>query len=426
LLENLDTLQEWVVSMFSDIKNTNAVIPKFEPSPIPKESLGKICRIVPVKDLLCLNVQWQCPSVQPFFDVKPQSVLSHLLGHEGPGSVLSALKNKGWAGKLSAGLSETTTAFSLFSISMDITESGLDHIFDILEIIYQYIAAMKSATPEKWKSIYQEVADVGNMNFRFKGKETPFHYCSSLSKDLHYYGSEQVLTGPWLYQRFDLDIITKFLNLLTPDNARVEVVSKVFSGATDRVETWYKTEFREEEIPREQIERLSSVLPSNDVKLPEKNNFIATDFTLKADLLDEKTSFPYAPELIVSEEGLKVWHKLDSTYKKPKSNVLIIFTSPFFSSTPQNSVLSHMFRKLVQDNLNEFAYEAEIAGLAYSIDITSSGMHLFVKGYNQKLHILMKCLVDCIVNFQCSKERFNLIKEQVRSFSHFHLANTVH
>lgn len=51
--------------------------------------------------------------------------LSHLVGHEGEGSLLSLLKYKGWANRLSAGPYESSTDWSNFVVSVDCTERGM-------------------------------------------------------------------------------------------------------------------------------------------------------------------------------------------------------------------------------------------------------------------------------------------------------------
>jgi insulysin len=56
-----------------------------------------------VKDLRILQLIWPLPEELTHFKKKPIHYLSHLLGHEGPGSVLSLLKKKGWANALVAG-----------------------------------------------------------------------------------------------------------------------------------------------------------------------------------------------------------------------------------------------------------------------------------------------------------------------------------
>ncbi len=49
---------------------------------------------------------FQLPSLTNQYRSKADEYLSHLVGHEGKGSLLSALKAKGWASELSAGVGE--------------------------------------------------------------------------------------------------------------------------------------------------------------------------------------------------------------------------------------------------------------------------------------------------------------------------------
>ena len=51
--------------------------------------------------------------------------LSHLVGHEGSGSLLSLLKVKGWANGLSAGPYESATDWSVFMVLVECTKTGL-------------------------------------------------------------------------------------------------------------------------------------------------------------------------------------------------------------------------------------------------------------------------------------------------------------
>jgi len=53
-------------------------------------------------------------------------------------------------------------------------------------------------------------------------------------------------------------------------------------------------------------------------------------------------------------------------------------------------VMTKLFGRLVTDALNEFAYDAEVAGLGYTISNTSEGFQLIVKGYNCKQYVLIE------------------------------------
>ncbi len=61
--------------------------------------------------------------------LQAEDYISHLIGHEGEGSLLSALKQRGWANTLSAGVGENgyernTSAF-VMEITIGLTEAGL-------------------------------------------------------------------------------------------------------------------------------------------------------------------------------------------------------------------------------------------------------------------------------------------------------------
>lgn len=69
------------------------------------------------------------------------------------------------------------------------------------------------------------------------------------------------------------------------------------------------------------IEKLKNPGPNENLKLPEPNEFIPTDFKLFADDSDNKI-----PKLIKLSDHLKIWHLNDKVYLKPKVFFGIKFT----------------------------------------------------------------------------------------------------
>lgn len=61
------------------------------------------------------------------------------MGHEGPTSILAALKKRGWSSKLSSGSKVEARGIELFDIDVDLTEKGVDHVDDIIKLIFQVI-----------------------------------------------------------------------------------------------------------------------------------------------------------------------------------------------------------------------------------------------------------------------------------------------
>lgn len=94
--ESLDTLEEYVVTMFDGVKNKNLPKITFEQNPFHDDSLRDFTRIVPIQDTHYLNVLFQMPDYSEHYESDPCHYASHLIGHEGQGSLLSELKANGW------------------------------------------------------------------------------------------------------------------------------------------------------------------------------------------------------------------------------------------------------------------------------------------------------------------------------------------
>lgn len=109
----LDVLQSHVISSFSDvpskgIKTSWDDIPQstFRRAGMPfhDHTLREVYYMAPVKDRHALSVTFQLPPQMENWKSKPCDYLAHLIGHEAQGSLLSALKGKGWATGCCAGV----------------------------------------------------------------------------------------------------------------------------------------------------------------------------------------------------------------------------------------------------------------------------------------------------------------------------------
>lgn len=102
--EPLDVLQKWVVELFSSIENKNLQPNRWtEAVPFRPEDLGTQCFAKPVMDSRELNLIFPFMDEDNLFESQPSRYISHLVGHEGPGSIMAYIKSKGWANSLSAG-----------------------------------------------------------------------------------------------------------------------------------------------------------------------------------------------------------------------------------------------------------------------------------------------------------------------------------
>ena len=88
--------------------------------PYPAGRVGLEYRYCGVKELRILQMLWPLPAQHPHWQQRPTGYLSHLVGHEGKGSLLSRLKARGWAASLSAGASSSYDEFAMFSVTVSL------------------------------------------------------------------------------------------------------------------------------------------------------------------------------------------------------------------------------------------------------------------------------------------------------------------
>ena len=124
----------------------------------------------------------------PFHRSKPESYASHVLGHEGPGSLLSALKALGWATALSAGCSDFGS-FSQFQVSISLTEEGLRKVPEIGERLFAMLGLLRSSPV--CHGTLQEMKQLQEVQFRFADDQQPYNLVSRLARNLQTYPPEE-------------------------------------------------------------------------------------------------------------------------------------------------------------------------------------------------------------------------------------------
>ncbi|GMF33287.1 unnamed protein product [Phytophthora fragariaefolia] len=90
---SLDEMEQWVTKSFSAIPNKHVAAPSFASAGPPFGASGAgapfLCKIVPVRDIHTLHLDWMIPPVLGQHHQKPADYIASLLGHESEGSVLS-------------------------------------------------------------------------------------------------------------------------------------------------------------------------------------------------------------------------------------------------------------------------------------------------------------------------------------------------
>lgn len=414
--ESLDVLESWVLELFSDVKKGpfSGLEIKYEG---PIWNAGKLYRLESVKDVHVLEISWKLPCLRKDYLKKSEDYLAHLIGHEGRGSLHFFLKSKGWITSISAGVGDDGMLRSslayIFGMSIHLTDSGLDKIYEIIGFVYQYLKLLRQAPPQVW--IFKELQDIANMEFRFAEEQPQDDYAAELAANLLIYPPEHVIYGEYAYEDWDAEKIKFILNSFVPDNMRVDILSKSFAKSGDVLcEPWFGARYTEEDIAPSMMD-LWRDPPAIDgsLHLPSKNEFIPVNFPVHADNVSEEISDGSYPKCILDEPLMKLWFKLDKTFKLPRANTYFRINLRGSYASVRSCLLTELFVLLLKDELNEIIYQASIAKLETSISVYGDRLELRVYGFSEKLPVLLSKILAVAKSFSPKEDRFKVVKEDL-------------
>ncbi|KKZ60738.1 insulysin [[Emmonsia] crescens] len=414
--ESLDELEGWVAELFADVKNKDLPQNRWDDvQPYTPANLQKICFAKPVMDSRSLDIFFPYQDEENLHESKPSRYISHLIGHEGPGSILAYIKAKGWAYGLSAGAMAICPGSAFFTISVRLTEDGLNNYQEVIKTIFQYISLIKSRAPEEW--IFEEMKNLAEVDFKFKQKSPASRFTSSLSSVMQKpYPREWLLSGPYVIRKFDEQAIRRGLDCLRIDNFNIELVSQTYPGNWDSKEKWYGTDYKLEKIPSDLLAELGRILeapsynPLPELHMPHKNEFVPTRLEVEKKVVAEPAK---RPTLIRNDDRVRAWFKKDDTFYVPKATVEITLRNPLVYATPGNNVLTKVACGLIRDDLQEYSYDAELGGLDYSLSASVFGLEMSVTGYNDKMAVLLEKVLHSMRDFKVKPDRFKIVKERM-------------
>ncbi|KAK6179262.1 hypothetical protein SNE40_011665 [Patella caerulea] len=412
--ESLDTLEKYVREIFSKIPNNQKTQPSFKlmKEPFNTQEFRKFYRVSSVENAHSLEILWSFPSLLHEYRVKPLDYLSTLITHEGKGSILSYLKKRTLALSLSGGNNftgtENNSTCSTFYINITLTDEGLQQVYQILTVIFEYLHLLRTVGPQK--HIFDEQKIIEDNKFRWREKGEAVDYVEELSENMQIFPVEHYLTGRHLIYDYDEKLIKECADILKPDTANIVLRSKSFDsqGILNKEEKWYSTKYNVQDIDPEWVEKWRNVLPNAELYLPEPNKFISTNF----EILDSNVT--EHPKIILEENGSQFWFKKDNKFNVPKGSVYIRITSPVVIENLLNSIMNDLFINLLLQNITESVYPGVLAGYEYSIDSFATGIILTVTGFNHKLALFLDTILEHIRDFKIDSDMFKAVQIQLK------------
>lgn len=398
----LQQLQEWAVQDFADIPDRH--LPKPDTTPIPLFIPGQLpldMNIEPIKEIRRLQFTFPLPESLSLYQYKPVQLLTNLLGHEGEGSMLALLKEKGWAEGLSAGSSISTRSESNIVLQINLTRAGLLHIENITQILDHYIQLLKQGPLPAY--LMTEQQQLGEMAFRFREQEDISNYVVRLSSNMLIYPARDVIYGDYEWRPATQQQLQPYLDALNMNNMLRTLIAPNVS--TDTTDPWYGTPLRirpasyqPDQVKTDGLEQLH---------LPEANPFIASD-------LDNHASIAMAiPKELINEPGQQLWYYAETGFHQPTARIVLQLQRADLSD-PQRLLTAQLYTRAVNESLNTYSYPASLAGLDYGLSASSQGVMLVLNGYQDKQPELLKRILAHMDSISLDDGAFDRYKASIR------------
>ncbi|GAB0494627.1 hypothetical protein MMPV_005921 [Pyropia vietnamensis] len=289
----LDTLAAWAGGLFGPIPNTYAPAATDAYAgrlPYGPAETGRLLRVVPIKERRLLILRWMLPPRRHHYRTAPVDFIARRFKFSGPGSLLSALRARGWASSLTAASYESVWHWQTLQVLVDLTLKGAAPAAtdEVIQSVFAYLRllAAKGVT----RRAYQDAADITHLAWTYQEREEPGSLAQTLADRMHVLPDEHLLCEDPCYAEYDESLILGTLRLLTPAAALVMVMDPSFRGSTDRVEKWYGTAYSNTRIPDDTLAVWATASPWPELVVGPPNKFIPTDLALVCDVLDGAAS----------------------------------------------------------------------------------------------------------------------------------------
>jgi insulysin len=400
LLSNkgLDELESMAREYFLPIKNNNLKALTYDPHYLDIVEDLRLIKCDPVKDLRELTLTFATPDYTRYYNVKPEALVGFCIGHEGKGSLLSYLKDKGLATGLSAGEGTQTSDYGSFSIHIQLTQRGLEQYLDVIKDCFSYIRLLKEqGIPTH---IFNEIQRMAELDFTYENKGEGAQRAAQLADNVSHYPIEIAESVDYIYEKLDPSLVRSLLENLRPDNMLCMLTADGLK--TDRVEPYYGTKYSYDIENGDIYNSLLNPPSIKELSLPAPNSFLPDDVTLLAE----------RPVNIINEPGLDLWYAQDVTFEMPKVSLMFRIQHPAGVVDPGYMTRLYVYAECINEKLNEIAYPARVAGLAYDFSADIDGLTIVISGYTDSARMLLDEIGRRLKTFEISEQQFADIKDR--------------
>jgi insulysin len=416
-IKPIEKIEQTVIKIFSDIPNKKININRKYGLPF---ETPKLIKIIPVKSYNEITIIWQIPNADKYLDkldnYKPLSFISHVIGHEGHGSIYELLRKNNLAETLYSGMEEKIGDVCLFETNIRLTNLGYENIKLVIDIIYEYIDILKKDllnNSSKITNIYNDNIKLNNIGIKNLQKQDPSDYVTHLSsKWINYKNNiEDLLLSEMLLETYSKNVnysILEVLDYFNKKNSVIIITSKNYENKLDKKEKWYDTSYSvEDKINLNNNNNIKLDIKKN-LFLPDKNKYITDNDKMITDIKSMKY-----PILLNNYKDFELWYQFNNVYNIPETIFMGKIFFPIVKKNKDNILLYTTFLlyiNCVRDIINPDIYECNMSNYKTNFSFSSNTLTIYINGPSSKINKVLNMFIENILHSNITETVFHKIK----------------
>jgi len=347
------------------------------------------------------------PSLKQRYKELSEAYVWNALAHYGPGSLKALLMKEDLSQQYSY-FAENSVAGSVMFITFSLTAKGAKNTDRVLEYFFTYVNSLKKKGVDS--KLLNSMQTLRAVEFDYQEKRpSEFDFVRRVASSLPNYAPEDLLTGGVLMDKPNVEHIKEVLSAISADNMNVALVSPSFNESSSKYhEHYYDFGYDEQAIDPALISRMEAS-SGYGLAPPPNLQYVPTNVTL----INEGISGD-EPEQLLKKGRVEMWWLGLGEVRLPKAIITMkVGFAPEIVKKAEDSVLSSMHVRLVQQALEESTDALQTCGLSYSVTAQNDGLSISFQGFDEHIVELIKMVLPSVRSLKVTEALFEMTRRQL-------------
>jgi insulysin len=332
-----------------------------------------------------------------YWESKPVKLISHILGHEGEGSLHQMLKQEELIYRLAVGDLSNKYEQKL-QVSIRLTDSGLTQQKQIIKKVLDYIELIKQQL--NYKDVFEDFQKMSEYSLKYNEKKNALDELSYLANELHRHPSANVRKLTSILFKGDETTLKRYLQELHAGNLTVISMSPTHRGK--KKTSIYQVEFNEEPLDHSELK-----LTPLSRKIVGKN-----EYTPRTLALQKKEALKTPVKMTRDDESIFFYYP-DNKFNLPYAYISTNLHPHRKLGYEDFEIISSIWASALASSLNTWLYDLKMAGVDLKIKATKGGISLMLAGYSDRAVEIYLEALQRMASFEISEKEFNFFKRKL-------------